>query len=461
MFFAGKRQKKEIDMLNGPYFKKLLAFALPIALTGLIQFLYNAADTAIIGRFAGSKELAAMGTTPNIIVLANGLVGGIAVGVGILVANLIGAEDDEGVKNTIHTSMLFSLICGIVTGLSAIIAIGPILRIMNTPQEIIGLSAIYLRIYFLGTPIQMILNFGGEIIRAEGDSKTYMVALSLSGLLNVVLNVFLVVVIHLGIAGVAIATVISQLMAAVVILRKMIKNDGTCRLEIKRLKINRGSLTRIVKNGLPVGLQRTVSNLSATIIQAAINSFGAATLAALSAEGNVKSGIYFLTNAFSQAVMTFISQNLGAQKYVNIRRIFWQGLAIPCVLMLVCAVGSITFAMPLLSFFTKDIEVLEIAREILNFEMKTYIFAVIFDVIAMSLYGVGLSKKVMVITLVGICGFRVLWIYTILPLNPTIISVYLATAISYVCCSVIAYFILNKKFNELSGERLIRLGKKI
>ncbi len=443
-----KRKQREIDMLNAPFLKKLLLFAIPIMFTGVLQIVYNAADVIVVGRFAGKEALAAVGSTSSLVNLILNLFIGLATGTGVVTANLIGAGNTDGLKKNVHTAMLLSIICGFFVGIFGFFASRQFLVWMGSPSDVIELSTLYLKIYFLGAPASLVYNFGAAIIRSNGDTKRPLVILGITGLINVLLNLLLVVVFHLDVAGVAIATIVAQYISAVAVLRILIKLPNACRLKIRELKIDTNSLKKIVQIGIPAGIQGMMFSVSNVLIQSTINSFGSVVIAGNSAGVNTDNIAWVCMNAFSQASMTFASQNMGAKKYENISKIYWRCMGLAVIVTVIIAIVMLVFSTQIMGLFSKDPDVIQVGVERMKYILSVYFLATIMDVAACHIRGMGHSLSAMFITLVGSCVFRVFWIYVIFPLNPVLPVLYLSYPASWIVTFIalhINYVLCNRK----------------
>lgn len=441
-------EHKKVDMLNGPFFCKMLFFAFPLMLTGILQIVYNAADIIVVGQFAGKESLAAVGSTAPLINLIVNLFLGFATGTGVVTANLIGAEDDDALKKSVHTAMLFSVVCGCIVGVFGVVSSRSFLWLMGSPEDVIDLSALYLKIYFLGTPASMIYNFGAAVIRSNGDTKRPLIILGFSGIVNVVLNLVLITVFSLGVAGVAIATVVAQYISAFFIVRKMTRLTNACRLSFGELRFHKKQLKRIVTIGLPAGFQSMMFSLSNVVIQATVNSFGSIAVAGCSAATNIDNFIFVCSSAISQTAMTFTSQNMGAGRYKNVSRIYWRCMLMTSVLNLLLMSVALVFSQQILRMFSNDADVIQMGIERTNMVVKFYVMCGMMDLAGSQIRGMGRSFEAMLITLVGSCGIRVLWIYMIFPFNPSLSNVFLAYPVSWTITFVtlqICYAFLNRK----------------
>lgn len=411
---AGTRGKHyEMDMCSGAILPKLLRFALPLMLSGILQLLFNAADIIVVGRFAGDNSLAAVGSNGSLINLLVNLFIGLSVGANILAARHFGAGDREGLRQTVHTSMLLGLISGCFLAVVGVLGARTILTWMQAPPEVLGLAAVYLRIYFLGMPATMLYNFGAALLRAQGDTQRPLYYLFTAGVINVVLNLFFVIVCRLDVAGVALATVISQCVSALLVVRCMTRDSGGVHLDLRQLRIWPVRLRQILQVGLPAGFQGILFALANVVIQSSVNSFGEIVIAGNAAAVNIESFVYVSMNAFYQADISFTSQNLGAGRLDRIRPILlWsQG----CVIVSGAAMGGLgcLFASQLLRIYSTTPAVIEAGRNRLMIVCLYYALCGVMDVMVGSLRGIGYSVLPMLVSLVGVCGLRLVWIGTV------------------------------------------------
>ena len=431
------KKKREMDMLNGPLLPQIFLFSLPLALTGILQLLFNAADVIVVGKFAGSASLAAVGATGALIGLLTGAFIGISVGVNILVARYIGCRDDAGVQRAVHSAITLSAILGILTFLVGWFFSDPILEWMDTPDEILPLASRYLQIYFLGIPATLVYNFAAAILRAYGDTKRPLLFLAISGVLNVLLNLFFVIVCKLDVAGVAIATVISQYVSVVLILVCLARMSGPGRLQPKLLRLYPSEALRMIQIGLPAGLQSVIFSLSNVIIQSCVNSFGSDVIAANTAANNIGSFVYTAMNAVFHAAITFTSQNLGARRYDRIWPIFRACLLTVTLfgvsLGLVCTV----FAPQLLSIYVSKSDpaydsVIALGLVRTYYVTTPYFLCGVMEVCCGMVRGLGKSWLPMVVTIFGACVMRVVWIYTIFVWEHTLPTLYFSYPLSWI-----------------------------
>lgn len=424
-------KKYSLDMTCGPFLKKIVVFSVPLILTGLLQLAYNTADVVVVGRFAGSEALAAVGSTGSLINLLLNVFIGLSMGSGVMIARHIGAKDEKRIHECTHTAMLMSFFSGVFITAVGFFASNFLLRLMKSPADVIPLATVYLKIYFLGSPGSFVYNFGASIVRATGDTKKPLIILALTGLINVALNLILVIFFHMGVSGVAIATIVSQYVSALWIVIHLMKMNNACRLSFKKLRIYKSQLLGIVKIGLPAGVQNSMFSISNVIIQSTVNSFGSVAMAGIAAGSNYDSYVYTCTNAISQTTMTFGSQNMGARKFENIGKIYRYCLTITTVIGFSMGMLGYFFSEPIVSFFSTDPEVIKIGAQRLALVMPFYVFCSLMDVAAGQLRGMGKSFEPMIVALAGSCGIRLLWVFVFLPMNRTLINLYWAYPLSW------------------------------
>ena len=406
----------EIDMCSGAILPKMLRFAVPLMCSSVLQLLFNAADVIVVGRWAGDNSLAAVGSNTSLINLLVNLFIGLSVGANILAARCYGAGDKEGLRQTVHTSILLSLLSGVVLAIVGALGASTILGWMQSPEAVRGLAAVYLRIYFLGMPATMVYNFGAALLRAVGDTRRPLYYLLTAGIVNVVLNLFFVIVCKLDVAGVAIATVISQVISATLVLRCLIREQGGIHLELRQLRIWPSRLRQILQVGLPAGFQGVLFALSNVVIQSSVNSFQETVVAGNAAAANIESFIYAAMNAFYQANISFSSQNYGAGQYNRLRPILLRAQG--CVIATGVLLGglAVLFGRQLLSIYTDSPDVIDVGLERLAIVCGTYAICGMMDVMVGSLRGLGYSIMPMIVSLLGACVLRLIWIATIFQL---------------------------------------------
>lgn len=407
-----KKESKNytLDLTEGSILKKLLLFSLPLMASSVLQLFFNAADVIVVGKYAGDNSLAAVGSNGSIINLLTNVFMGLSVGVNVLVARYFAAKQEEELQKTVHTAITVSVMSGILLAVAGVLAAKQILMWMQSPAEVIELSALYLRIYFLGMPAMMAYNFGAAILRGVGDTKRPLYYLSFAGIVNIVLNCIFVIVFKMDVAGVALATVISQCISAVLVLRCLMKETGGIRLQKQYLGIDRQIFGQILRIGLPAGIQGSLFSLSNVVIQSSINSFGAVVVAGNSAASNVEGFVYVAMNAFAQAIVAFTSQNLGAGKYERINKtVITVEL---CVLAVGGVLGNLVYLLgePLLGLYTDSAVVAEAGMKRFSVVCTTYALCGMMDVMVGALRGLGYSVMPMIVSLLGACVFRMVWI---------------------------------------------------
>ena len=440
--------KYSLDMTKGPFLKKILRFSLPLVFTGLLQMIYNTADVIVVGRFAGGTALAAVGATGSLVHLILNIFLGLSMGSGVMTAKYIGAKDEDSVKRCVHSAMLLGILSGVFVAIFGFLFSEQLLVLMDSPEDVLPLSTLYLKIFFLGAPAGMVFNFGASIVRATGDTKKPLIILSLSGILNIVLNLILVIYFHMSVAGVAIATITAQYVSATVITVVLLKMKNACKLDLKKLRLHKEEVKRILYVGIPAGIQNSLFSVSNVIIQTTVNSFGSVAMAGIAAGSNVDTLIYTCTNAVSQTTMTFSSQNLGAKKYENFNKIYFR-----CILLTIAIAGSmgalgVIFKDFFVGIFSTDPAVIAIGAERLTLILPFYFFCSLMDVGAGQLRGMGKSFLPMIISLLGGCGIRLLWVFAFFPKNPTLIYLYYAYPISWSITAAVliaCYFIVRKQ----------------
>lgn len=421
-----------MDMCNGPIFKKLLIFALPLMLSGILQLLFNAADIVVVGKFTGSHALAAVGSTGALINLFVNVFIGFSIGTNVLVAQYFGARDEKNVQETVHTSILLGIVGGFILIVAGIVFAKPMLEWMDTPDNVLEHAVLYMRIYFVGMPAMLVYNFGAAILRAIGDTKRPLYYLLSAGVINVVLNLFFVIVLDMGVAGVAAATVASQVVSAVLIVRCLMQSEGIYRLNLHELKLHRKKLVRIVQIGLPAGLQGAVFSLSNVLIQSSVNSFGSVAMAGNTAAGNIEGFVYTSMNAIYQTALSFTSQNVGGGRQDRIPKIIFQCMAI--VIVIGAVMGNLAYQCGpfLLGIYSSDPEVIQFGMSRMQIICQWYFLCGIMDVAVGILRGLGYSVIPMLVSLTGACGLRVLWIFTVFAWKHSLFVLYLSYPITWI-----------------------------
>lgn len=450
--------RKNLDMTTGALMPKIIRFTIPLMLTGLLQLVYNAADMMVVGRFAGSTSLAAVGATSMLVSLNINLFIGISTGAGVVVAKYIGAGDGQRVSRSVHTTVLLGLVSGAFVMTVGMLFSPQFLRWMDTPDDIIDLSITYLRIYFAGAPANMLYNFGAAVLRANGDSKRPFYFLTSAGIMNIVLNLVFVIRFHMDVAGVAYATIISQYISAICVIIALINDSGFIRLSIRELRFSKSELAEILAIGLPAGLQGSLFSISNVMIQSSINSFGSTVIAGNTASANIDNIVYVCCNAVSQATMTFSSQNYGAKQYNRISKTFSNCLFLSLIIVAGLCIPFYIFRSTLLGIFTTDPKVVAAGNIRLTIFMATYFLDTLMDVTTGQLRGIGKSLIPMALTLTGVVGFRTIWLFTVFRKYHTLQMLYysypiswIITVIALMVCYVYSYNKMIKPFkNEVS-----------
>ena len=417
-----RKRSLAIDILNGPMWDKILRYALPVAATGILGQLFNASDIAIVGNFAEGDTVAAVaavGANGPVIGLLLNIFIGIALGANVVIANAIGRGDSNTVSRAVHTSIVAAVIGGIIVGALGQLVAEPVLSMLQVPEDVFPLALKYMRIYLLGLPVIFLYNFEAAIFRSAGDTKTPLVALALSGVLNVILNLFFVVVLNKTVDGVAIATVLANVVSSVVLLRRLLRSELFIHVEFKNLRIDWKILWRILKIGVPAGIQGAVFSLSNIVVQSAINSLGKVTMAASSAAFNVEIMAYYILNSFGQACTTFVGQNYGAGQIDRCRKALKLCL-IESVIATACAVCiALLSGKYLIALFNNDPEVIRLGMVRMKFIFMSYIFSTIYDCMSGYMRGFGISLTPALLTIFGVCGTRIIWIYMVFPMSQT------------------------------------------
>lgn len=425
------KKSYEIDMCNGPLLGKILLFSVPLMMSGILQLLFNAADIIVVGRFAGSSALAAVGSTSALINLLINVFVGLSVGVNVLVAKYYGGRREKDMSETVHTAITTSVLSGLFLVVLGLVAAKPLLHLMGTPDDVLSQSVLYMRIYFLGMPVLMLYNFGAAILRAIGDTRRPLYFLFAAGIVNVVLNLFFVIGLGMGVDGVAWATVISEHISALLVLKSLMKAPGALKLSLKNLRIHPKKLKRIIKIGLPAGMQGAIFSISNVLIQSSVNSFGSIAMAGNTASSNIEGFVYTAMNAVYQTNLSFTSQNLGGRKYSRINKIMYICLGVVTVVGLSLGLTAVLGGRMLLGIYSSDPEVLRYGMLRLGIICTTYFLCGIMDCMVGSLRGLGYSIIPMFVSLTGACGFRVLWVFTVFAAYHSLDVLYLSYPVSW------------------------------
>ncbi len=422
---------RDMDMCSGPLFSKILIFALPIMAMNILQLLFNTADMVVVGRFSGSDALAAVGSTGSLINLIVNLFMGLSVGTSVVVAQDCGAGNQDDISRSVHTSIVISIICGLVVMVLGLVLCEPLLVFMGTPGDILDLAVLYMKIYFVGLPALMVYNFSAAIMRAVGDSRHPMYYLVVAGIVHVIFDLFFVIVLHMSVEGVAWSTVISEYLSVVLIMICLYRYDGAIRFIPRKMRIDARKLKEIVKIGLPAGLQNLLFSISNVLIQAAVNSFGTIMVAASSAAGNVESYVGTTMNAYYNAAITFTGQNIGAKKYARIDTVAKVCTILIFTTWIIMGGATVFFGRPLLSIFTTDSKVIELGMMRINIMMVAYFTCGIMSVYPGLTRGMGYSIMPMLSTLVGACLMRIVWLATVFAWYPTEVMLFVCYPVTW------------------------------
>ena len=447
-------KKYEMDMCSGSVWKKMLLFAVPLMSSSVLQLRFNAADIVVVGRYAGDNSLAAVGANSALIKLLTNLCLGLSVGANVLAARHYGAGEEKDLSRTVHTAMTLSAISGVLLTLVGLFGARPLLLLMKTPGQVLPLAILYLRIYFLGMPAMMIYNFGSALLRAIGDTKRPLYYLLLAGVVNVLLNLLFVIVFHMDVAGVAAATAISQCISALLVLRCLMREQGGIRLMLRCLGIDRSKLMLILQIGLPAGFQGVVFSLSNVVIQSSVNLFGETVVAGNSAASNLEGFVYVAMNAFHQAVISFTSQNYGAGKLNRLTKITVSGLISVFAVGTVLGLTMLLFGRQLLGIYSSNPAVIEAGLARLKVILSLYFLCGMMDVMVGAIRGIGYSVMPMIVSLIGACGLRLVWIATVFQIDAfhTVNTIYVSYPVSWTLtflAHIICYVFARRKIARL------------
>ena len=446
-----KTSKYEIDMCNGSILDKLVSFSIPLMLSGILQLLFNAVDIIVVGQFTGNEALAAVGSTTALINVFVNLFIGISLGASVLAARFYATGQEKEMTDTVHTSITLALISGIAMGIIGVIAAKGALELMDTPDNVLNLSTLYMRIYFMGMPFFMLYNYGAAILRAVGDTKRPLLFLIISGATNVVLNLLLVIQFHLGVAGVAIATVISQCISCILVLRCLYLSDGSYQLRFNKLGMKTRYVKQIFQIGIPAGIQSTIINFSNVLLQSSVNSFGSVAMAGYTAANNILGFLYVSVNSITQACMSFTSQNYGVRKFKRMDKVLLECLGLTVIVALVLGGGSYLFGAELMHIYTKSTKVIECGVDIMLYTTVTYFLCGIMDLLPGALRGMGQSTVPMILSVIGTVGTRIVWIYVIFPCHRSLDFLFISYPVSWlltIVMQVICFYFVRKKVHN-------------
>jgi len=444
--------KYEMDMCSGPLTRKIIIFTIPLMLSGILQLLFNAADIVVVGRYAGPLPLAAVGSTSSLTNLIVNVFMGLSVGTSVLVARYYGAKENEALSRTAHTAVMVSLICGTILALFGIIAAPKLLAMMDTPPDVIELSVLYMRIYFAGMPMTMLYNFCAAILRSMGDTRRPLYFLSIAGVINVCLNLFFVIVLGMSVDGVAYATIISQTVSAALVVIALVKTPGACRLDLKKMRIYKKELILMTKIGLPAGMQGMIFSASNTLIQSSVNSFGSTVMAGHAASSSLEGFVYTAMNSFHHTALTFTGQNYGAGTIKRIKYVLINCAVMVVVVGVVLGQAMIFFSEPLIGIYSPgDMAVVEAGRVKLTIVVGTHFVCGLMDLMVGMLRGLGCSLLPMMVSIIGVCGIRVVWIFTVFAANHSLEMLYISYPISWlvtVAVHFVCYIVVKRKIDR-------------
>lgn len=442
--------KYEIDMCNGALLPKIIKCALPLMATNILQLLYNAVDIIVVGRYVGETALAAVGSTSSLINLIVNVFVGLSVGATVVVSQYIGSRDYNKTSDACHTAITVSVIAGIFLAVVGNIICRPLLVLMGSPDNVIDQATLYMKIYFLGMPAFMLTTYGSALMRTVGDTKRPLLYFSISGILNVILNLVLVLQFNMGVAGVAVATIVSQYVSAVFILLALVYSDGYIKIYLKDLRLVKESVFEMITKGLPVGLQSCIFGLSNVIIQSSVNSFGSAVMAGSSAASNIEGFLYTAQNTFCIVATSFAGQNFGAKKHSRIDKTLLYCLGIVLVVGVVFGTLIYTFGEDLLGIYAPgNPEAIGYGMIRFKYILLLYFLCGLMEVIVGTIRGIGLTIVPMLISIVGVCGIRIIWIFTIFAQHRTLETLFVSYPISWTATAIIlafAYLLLRKKY---------------
>lgn len=458
-------KRQTVDMCDGPIFKNIVRYAVPLILTGLLQLLYNAADIIVVAKWAGGTALAAVGSNGALVNLIVNVFVGLSVGASVIVSRYYGAGDKRNLHEAVHCAMSLSIICGIITLVIGLLVARPALSLMATPSDVIDQATTYLQIYFLGMPAFMIYNFGAAILRAVGDTKRPLYILMASGLVNVILNLILVIGFHFDVEGVAIATLTSQIISAVAVVICLMRTSDVYKFEFRKMRIYPSKLGAMLRNGIPAGIQGSIFSISNILIQSSVNSFGSAVVSGNAAAANVEGFVYVAMNSMHHTCLAFMSQNIGAGKFERLSKIFRTCIITVIIVGLVIGGAVVIFGEQLMSLYTATsgadqsilpADVVKFGMNRLKIICTTYFICGIMDVLVGALRGMGSPWMPMIVSIVGVCGIRITWIYTVFRFYHTPESLYVSYIVSWLATAAvqfICYLVVSKKYKALAKER--------
>lgn len=443
-----EKNKFEIDMCNGPIMSKLISFSVPLILSGMLQLMFNAVDIIVVGQFSGSTSLAAVGSTTALINVFVNLFMGISLGANVVSARCYAMGRREEMSKTVHTAITIALVSGIIMAVIGVIFAKGALLLMGTPENVINLSTLYMRIYFLGMPFFMLYNYGAAILRAVGDTKRPLLFLVISGCINAGINMLLVIVFDMGVAGVAIGTVISQFVSCALVINCLYRTKSSYQLRFSKLKIEKDYMIQIFQVGVPAGIQSTVINFSNALLQSSVNSFGSVAMAGYTAANNILGFLYVSVNSITQACMSFTSQNYAVGKHKRMDRVLIDCMVLSISVALILGGGAYLFGTYILNIYTSDADVIKCGLEILSITTVPYFFCGIMDLFPGALRGMGYSTVPMILSIIGTVGVRILWIFVFFPMHRSLYFLFISypgSWIATIVMQVICYMLVRKK----------------
>lgn len=438
-------------MCNGTIMDKLISFSIPLMLSGILQLMFNAVDIVVVGRFSGSQALAAVGSTTALINVFTNLFIGISLGANVLAARYYAAGKTKEMSETVHTAIALALVSGVAMAVIGVVFARGALEIMGTPDDVIAKSTLYMQIYFCGMPFFMMYNYGAAILRAVGDTKRPLIFLIVSGVINAILNLFLVIGFHLDVAGVGIATVISQLVSCILVLRCLHHTESSYQLHLAKLRIRSVYLKRIFEVGVPAGIQSTVINISNAMLQSSVNSFGSIAMAGYTASNNIFGFLYVSVNSFTQACMSFTSQNYGVKKLKRMDRVLIDCMILSVVVTLILGSSVYVFGPELLHIYSDQADVIQYGMEIFSYTTVTYFLCGLMDLFPGALRGMGYSTVPMILSIIGTVGVRIIWIYGLFPSHRSLTFLFLSYPVSWIATiimQVICFWFVRKKIHR-------------
>ncbi|NSC56104.1 MATE family efflux transporter [Dorea longicatena] len=439
-------------MCNGTIMDKLISFSIPLMLSGILQLMFNAVDIVVVGHFSGSQALAAVGSTTALINVFTNLFIGISLGANVLAARYYAAGKTKEMSETVHTAIALALVSGVAMAVIGVVFARGALEIMGTPDDVIAQSTLYMRIYFCGMPFFMMYNYGAAILRAVGDTKRPLIFLIVSGVINAVLNLFLVIGFHLDVAGVGIATVISQLVSCILVLRCLHHTESSYQLHLAKLRIRSVYLKQIFEVGVPAGIQSTVINISNAMLQSSVNSFGSIAMAGYTASNNIFGFLYVSVNSFTQACMSFTSQNYGVKKLKRMDRVLIDCMILSVVVTLILGSSVYIFGPELLHIYSNQADVIKYGMEIFSYTTVTYFLCGLMDLFPGALRGMGYSTVPMILSIIGTVGVRIIWIYGLFPSHRSLTFLFLSYPVSWIATiimQVICFWFVRKKIHRM------------